>query len=368
MNQLLQINLHFLQERIGDETVTNLLWCFGIIIATLLLKKPISILIAKLSARIANHFGDKEHSKMFLDLIVKPVEMLLQVCLYYIAVNQLNIFLRLTIFSRGEGKNLFEVRVSDLVDKLFLFLVILFMVFTLSRIVEFIFHILTKKAHNLNEREKEQLFPLIKEVFKIVLWIIGGFWILGSVFTVNIPALITGLGIGGVAIALAAKESVENVFAAFTILTDKPFQIGDNVRLNSMEGKVERIGFRSTRIRNAEGTVYIIPNQKLVNENLENLSQRASKKVTINFSLRNGIGKEQLEKVIADVTSILRSTSDIIGNKEVLTTNFNELSFQLSVSYFLPVPLKQGMNENVIKQEISVKVYAIIAPFTLLEK
>jgi len=356
----LQINLRYFEERIGNERVSNILWCAGIVVATLLLKRPLSLLIAKLSAGIANRFSDRKNGKMFQDLTAKPLELLLQTFLYYIAINQLSVILNQVIFHRHQSGGLVEIRISDVVDKIFVLLLIVFFVLVISRIVDFIFHVLIQKAFATDDRDREQLFPLVKEVVKILIWVTGIFWVLGSVFSVNIPALITGLGIGGVAIALAAKESVENFFAAFTILTDKPFQTGDVIRLGNLEGEVERIGFRSTRLRNGDGALFIIPNKKLVNENLENLSKRDMRKVRLVFHLKYGISHSGLQQLLSAIQTSIQSLLPIQQPITLLTENFGETSFQLSVSYFLPEPLPDGLNAEVLKQQITLLVFQLI--------
>ena len=264
MNNLviLQVTLRHIQDRIGDERLSNILWCIGIILATLLLKRPLSLLLVKLSAAFARRFDDQQQGKLFQELTLRPMELLLQTLLYYVAINQLTILLNQVILKREYADHILEIRVSDISDRIFMLLLILFLVLVISRIIDFIFHGLIARAFAADNQQREQLLPLVKEVVKIVLWTLGLFWVLGSVFGVNIPALVTGLGIGGVAIALAAKETVENFFAAFTILTDKPFQSGDVVKLGNLEGSVEQIGFRSTRLRNGDGSLYIIPNKK----------------------------------------------------------------------------------------------------------
>jgi len=181
---------------------------------------------------------------------------------------------------------------------------------------------------------------------------------------VNIPALVTGLGIGGVAIALAAKESVENFFAAFTILTDKPFQTSDVVRLGTLEGKVERIGFRSTRLRNAEGSLFIIPNKKLIGENLENLTQRDTRRVRVVFHLKYGIAPQELYLMMGELKDMVRQTLHVVEPVNVLLETFGENTFQLSLQYFLPDPLAEGTNPDKIRQEINFKAYSIMSRHT----
>jgi MscS family membrane protein len=350
--------------KIGSENLTSILWFLGIIAVTILLKKPLSKVIAWLGSGIAKRFSDKQHGKQFQALIIQPVELLLQTALFYLAINQLSIFLNQVIFRRLHGRKLMEIRVSDIADQLFLFFIILFITHVLSRIVDFIFYVLIDRAYKTDDKEKEQLYPLVKEVFKIVLWTLGGFWILGSVFNVNIPALITGLGIGGVAIALAAKESVENFFASFTIMTDKPFQIDDSIRLGSLEGKVERIGFRSTKLRNPDGSLFIIPNKKLVNENVENLTERDTRRVKFIMNLRYGIPHETINEIMTKLQAMIIGTVHVKEPVYISIDGFGENALQLAMQYHLPHPLAEQANPELIKQEINLKAYAIVAEYT----
>jgi len=358
---LLQITRRFIESQIGDERISNILWCIGIVLATMLVKRPLSRFIARLSAGIAHRFSDKDEGALFQNLTARPLENLLQTLLYYVALNQLSIFLNQVIFRRVYSGKTVEIRVSDVADKVFLLLLIVFFVLVVSRIVDFIFHVLIRRAFAEDDKDKEQLLPLVKEIAKILLWVTGLFWILGSVFNVNIPALITGLGIGGVAIALAAKESVENFFAAFTILTDKPFQTNDVVKLGGIEGTVERIGFRSTKLRTGDGSLFVIPNKKLVDENLENLTRRNIRKVRTVLNLKYGISHENLERLLTDLKTVVAETKYVQPPVTILLESFGEAAMQVSVSYFLPEPMPSGVKVDAVKQEVHLKAYRLIA-------
>ncbi|RYZ50851.1 MAG: mechanosensitive ion channel family protein [Sphingobacteriales bacterium] len=356
---LLQIAWRPFETRIGDERLSNILWFAGIILATLLLKKPLASFIARIGCNISNRVGGKLYADKFVQLVKKPLELLIQTLLFFVAVNQLTVLLGKTLMNNREGYSLLNIRIGDIVNLVFMFLLILFTTLTISRVFDFLFYVKLEKAYAEDEKEKQQLFPLLKEVAKIVIWSLGVFWVLGSVFHVNIPALITGLGIGGVAIALAAKESVENFFAAFTILTDKPFQTGDTVKLGNLEGKVERIGFRSTRLRNGDGSLYIIPNKKLIGENLENLSQRDTRRVKTVLNLKYGLPEERLNQLIAELKGMIRKSLHIKEPVDVVLESFGENVFQLAISYHLPEPVPNGASVGTVKQEIAVKTYAI---------
>jgi MscS family membrane protein len=229
---------------------------------------------------------------------------------------------------------------------------------------DFIFHILIDKAFHAARKEREQLLPLIKDVSKILVWVIGVFWILGSVFNVNIPALVTGLGIGGVAIALAAKESVENFFAAFTILAEKPFENGDIIRMDSIEGTVEKVGFRSTKLRTADGSLFVIPNKNLVGNNLENLTERSIRriKVQVGFQYSN-ISPAQLESVISLIGKMLNTIPYLIDEKEILLDSFNDNGFVLTIFYRLPQTLPEGLQLLQVKHDINMKIYETVNAF-----
>lgn len=358
---LLAINWQNFESKIGGEKISNLLWCVGIIVATLLVKKPLAKLIAKSISSITNRFTDKKHGAVFCNLIQSPLEALLQTILFYVAINQLNTLLNNFLLHRIKDKHEeLAIRFSDIADHVFLFLVILFSTIALSRILDFIYHVQIDEAHERENKERQQLLPILKDVLKVVLWTIGAFWVLGTVFHVNIPALITGLGIGGVAIALAAKESIENLFGAFTILTDKPFQVGDIIKLGSVEGTVERIGFRSTRLRTADGSAITIPNKKLVYENLENLSNRFSRKVKLVINIKYGITHPALQQVIKDIRVSLQHTLYVTDPIEILVEGFAENVFQLVISYGLPAPLPSGANLIDIKHQVNTNIYGIL--------
>jgi MscS family membrane protein len=361
---LLSFDWHFFEERIGGERVSDFLWCAGIIIATLLLKKPLAKGIAYLSSKIAQRFSHQQHGALFQSLILKPLESLLQTVLFYIAINQLGQLLSKFALHRYQGaQEKLAISFGDIVDHVFLLLIILFTTLFISRVIDFVFHVLIDKAFDEQNRDKMQLFPLMKEVAKILIWTISFFGILGSVFHVNIPALITGLGIGGVAIALAAKQSVENLFAAFTLLSDRPFQTGDNIKLGSLEGTVEGIGFRSTRLRSGDGSLHVIPNQKLVNDVVENLTLREKRRVRIPVNIRYRLSKDALPQLVDEIKNVLKSTSHLITPIEVNVEAFNENSFQLMIVYHLPFPL-EDVKINDIKQDISMKVFSIVDKYT----
>jgi MscS family membrane protein len=357
---------NFFRQQYYGLPVANYLWFAGIMLLTFLLRRPLSKFISTGACRIAYQFTDKDHGPMFRDLVRRPMQIFLQAILYFIAVDQLSPLLdRITVFYRErDGKEPIDVRLGSIVDHLFLMLIIISGTMVLARVIDFVYRINKQRAIEARDLSRQQLLPLVKDVVKLLLWITSTFWILGAVFQVNIPALIAGLGIGGIAIALAAKESVENLFAAFTILTDKPFHVGDTIKLGNFEGKVERIGFRATRIRGSNGAAYIIPNKKLVNENLENLSERDTSGVKMQIDLKYGIPHEDLQKMTAELKEMVQNTTHVRKPVEVTIEGFGENVFQLQLSYNLPHPVDTSTTAVEIKQQVNMQAYAIISRYS----
>jgi len=359
---LLDINWDFLGHKYGGEKVSNYLLFLAIIFGTLLLKKPLSHIMARISSFLTKRFAHREKQFKLGALIEKPLERLLQVVLFYVAFDQLDGILdKFLLPGMWAKRGAPPIRVSNVLDHIFLFLFIVFLTQVLAKVIDFLYHRQMEKARQINDTDRQQLLPLVKEMAKLLLWTISAFWIMGSVFNVNVPALIAGLGIGGVAIALAAKESVENLFAAFTILTDKPFQTGDTIKIGDIEGKVERIGFRSTRLRNGDGAAFIIPNQKFVSENLLNLSNRSARIIKVAVNIKYGVAQDALNKMIAELKEKVQVVADVMQPVEVTIENFGVSTFQIIVQYSLPTELSNNVSLSDKKQEINLLIHEAVA-------
>ncbi len=362
MSEILTIPL--LQKTFEGAAIANYLWCGGLLAVALVFKKMVARIVASLTAGIAVRATGGKYKGLFKSLIHKPVEWLFAIILFFVGFNLIAVPLgRVVLFRFQRKEGIALVTAASVIDHLFFFFAIMFTALTLSRLIDFIYRAEREHAHRRKQAARAQILPLMKELIKGLLWTISFFWILGVVFEVNIPALITGLGIGGVALALAAKESIENLFASLTILTDKPFQVGDTIKVGGLEGEVLRIGFRSAKLRGSDGTLYIIPNKKLVDENLENQTQRDNRGVKVVLNIQYGLAEDELQKMIGELKDMMQKTLHVIDPVKVALDGFNEKVFQVILSYHLPSPLTGG-NEDDIKQEINRKAYGIVMKYT----
>lgn len=144
-----------------------------------------------------------------------------------------------------------------------------------------------------NHRARKILFPFARKLGVILIGFGTLFGIL-LLLDVNIWGMIAGLGIGGIAVAFAAKDSVENIFGSATLLLDMPFVVGDWVKIGTVEGIVEEINLRSTRIRTFEDSLITLPNANFIRASVENLGQRRSRRLKTSMTFSPGTSEEKI--------------------------------------------------------------------------
>lgn len=180
------------------------------------------------------------------------------------------------------------------------------------------------------------ILPLLKRVFHIGIGIVGALLVIdGLGFSVN--GVFATLGIGGALIALAAKDSLANIFGSLSIVLDRPFKVGDWIKVGdgTIEGDVEQIGLRSTRIRTHAKTLMIVPNSLLTNEVIDNWSRMFRRRVRQTLFVAPTAQAEQLEHFVAAVESILRADNDIFPSPRFCAIHeFEPTTIQILVYYF----------------------------------
>lgn len=160
----------------------------------------------------------------------------------------------------------------------------------------------------------EQLFPIIRKSLKVFVVIVAVLVTLDNI-GVNITAAIASLSIGGLAIGLAAQDTLANLFGAVAVFMDKPFRIGDRIQLDNVDGTVESIGMRSTRVRNLDGHLITVPNKTMGNATITNISRRPNIKTEMNLGLTYDTTVAQLQRAVQILEEIFRGhpqTQDLI--------------------------------------------------------
>jgi MscS family membrane protein len=159
------------------------------------------------------------------------------------------------------------------------------------------------------------LFPIIRKTFKIFVLIVAVLVTLQNL-DVNVTGLLASLSIGGLAVGLAAQDTLSNLFGAVAIFADKPFRVGDQIQLDpTIEGTVEAIGLRSTRVRNADGFLVSIPNKNMANANIINISKRPRIKTVMNLGLAYDLPSQRIERAMQIIEEVYRphpKTADLL--------------------------------------------------------
>ena len=178
--------------------------------------------------------------------------------------------------------------------------------------------------HHTSSRFNPDLSKEMSEfILKIIKFFIGGigFGAMLEVWGINVTALIASLGLGGLAFALAAKDTASNLFGSFALLADKSVRIGEWIKVDGVEGVVEAIGMRTTKIRSFEKSLITLPNQIIANTPIENFSRRGVRRIKMRIGLTYGTTGTQIHKIVEEIKYMLHSHPNI-ATEETLLVNF----------------------------------------------
>lgn len=203
----------------------------------------------------------------------------------------------------------------------------------------------------------DQLAPFITKTLKLMVVVLGVLIALQN-FGVNVWSLMAGLGIGGIALALAGQETAANLFGSITILLDRPFQIGDYIKVADTEGLVEEVGFRSTRIRTFYNSLITIPNSTMAKEKIDNMGIRLARRIRHNLGIVYGVTPEQIEAYCERIHATICLIPEAI--KEDVTVVFNAYGdFSLNILVNFHVRVASVQEENRIQQNLLLEIMKI---------
>jgi MscS family membrane protein len=208
-----------------------------------------------------------------------------------------------------------------------------------ARLVDVISAPLLRRARQTTTVLDDQFVPLATRAARLGVVVLGVLFVLQN-WGVDVGSLLAGLGLGGLAVALAAKDTLSNLFGSVTLFTDRPFQVGDWIVLDGqVEGVVEDVGFRSTRIRTFPDSVVSLPNGRVADARIENMGQRRRRRVRTVLALTYDTPPERLQSYVQSVRAYLRSRPDVFP--EQIEVHLHELgahSLDVLVYFFLEVP------------------------------
>lgn len=224
------------------------------------------------------------------------------------------------------------------VDNAYSILIVLDITWFFGRLFSSLLQVYWGKQSN---GQANKMMPIIKRTILVIVWLIGIVMALSNV-GVNISALLGTLGIGGIAFALAAQDTVKNVFGTFTILTDKPFSIGDTIRVDSYEGTVVDVGVRSTKIMNYDKRIITFPNYKITDTSIVNISSEPMRRVVLNLGLTYDTTSEKMKEALELLKSIPKRVENVSSNPSDIVAVFTEYSDSTLVIMYIYFIEKQG--------------------------
>lgn len=222
-------------------------------------------------------------------------------------------------------------------------------VFVLYRSIDMIDLYLVRLAKKTESTLDDQLTPILRKSFKVIVVILGGMFVLQNL-NFNITTLLTGISIGGLAFALAAQDTIKNFFGSIMIFVDRPFQIGDWIHFDGTDGTVEEVGFRSTRVRTFANSVVSIPNGRIADMKVDNLGLRYYRRFYTEIALPFDTPPHLIETYVEGLRDYVRQQPNT--RKDVFEIHLNSMSdHSLNIIFYIYYQVPSWSDELALRHE-----------------
>lgn len=286
----------------------------------------IAVIFAKIAywviSKIARKFTEKTKGKLD-DILINSLEQPVVVAV------------TLWGFSIGYQFLTFSKKFDGYMQKAFFLAVAINVTWLLARLVdslirEYLIPLTEKTESNFDN----QLMPILQKGTRSIIWMMGIIIGLNNAgYDVN--ALIAGLGIGGIALAMAAKDTISNVFGGMMVFIDKPFRINERIKIDGYDGTVVEIGLRCTRIKTLEGRIVTVPNNKFTGNEVENVTVEPTRKVVLNLGLTYDTKPDRVQFAISQLKEIAANHEFVDENYLVSFNGFNDSSLNILFIYYI---------------------------------
>jgi len=314
----------------------NAIWRFGLVLLV--------ILVAMALGRIAQYgiesYARRREEKrgvsvvtLFLKCLSKPL---------YVAIFALGLFV-CKLFLYFDDQEGIRTAIGTGWVKIAKSVGAIALAYGLFRLVDVIEYYLNRWAAKTATKLDDMLVPVIRKSLRITIAIIATLFIAETILGAGqIKTILLSAGVGGIAIALAAKDTIANFFGSVTIFADRPFQIDELVKIDGHLGPVEQVGFRSTRIRTLQGHVVTVPNSVIANSIVENVGKRPFIRRTSNITITYDSGHTKAKRAVEIIKEVLSKVPEINSDPEksprVYFSDFNDSSLNIYISYWVKPP------------------------------
>jgi MscS family membrane protein len=326
----------------------NQIWRFGLVLIVVLVAMVVGRIVQFAVSTYASRLSEKKGENivtLLLKALAKPI---------YVAMFAGGLFLcKMPLFF--DDQNGIRTSIGDGWTTIARVVGAIAAAYALYRLVDVVEYYLNRLVGRTETRLDDMLVPVVRKALRVTIAIIAVLLISEHILGAGrVKSLLLSAGIGGVAIALAAKDTIANFFGSITIFADRPFQMGDLVRIEGHFGPVEEVGFRSTRIRTLQGHLVTVPNSMITNSVVENVGQRPFIRRTSNITITYGSGHAKAKRAVEIIKEILANVPEVNTDPEkpprVYFSDFNDWSLNIYMSYWVkPVDywLWHEVNERV---------------------
>jgi len=305
------------------EWIVALAILFGVLVVNQFLAR----LITRVFYQFFKRYEKENHFSTFNAMLASPIKWtIFLVALAFIA-QRLNFpeVLNIEIFSRETAE------IARITYRVLLTITISWI---LLRFVKYFFTAAYSRALQSESKQDDQIILFLKDLVQFAIILIA-FALILRAFGVNISGLLAGAGIAGLAIAFAAKDTLENLIASVVIFLEKPFLVGDFISIGGERGSVERVGFRSTRLRTPDKTYVTVPNRSFINTNIDNLTDRVERRVNFTLGLVYETPDGAMKEIITQLRQQINTSPFTTDDCEVHFFGFGESSLDIRITYFL---------------------------------
>lgn len=325
----------FFTQTFYGNTLLDWLTSLTIIAGAFLLSKIIYLIsskfLRKLTAKTTTNLDD-----ILIDNLEKPIVFAIILIGILMGINRLD----------------YPTSVYSIIQNGYTFLIVLNATWFIARICD---ALMEEYLKPLTERTTndfdDQIYPIAKKCLSYIIWSIGIIMALNNA-GYDVGAVIAGLGIGGLALAMAAKDTVANFFGGFTIFSDKPFRIGDRVKIAGYDGFIHEIGLRSFRLRTLNGTIVAIPNSKVTDSLIENITLEPSRKIVLNLGLTYETTPQKVQEAMDILREIASHHPSLEENVVVSFNQYGDFSLGIIFIYYI----RKGENTFQTQSDINLSI------------
>lgn len=315
----------------------NTLWQWGgllaVLLASFLVGKFAAVLLGRQVRRMESQ-GGMDLLRVLVHAVAGPISMLFLAAGLYASQAFLTLDVNGAELAQPQGPvRTFWLQVSQTIAALGVS-------WFIYRLVEVVDHLLNRWADSSSRLFAMQLAPLIRKSLRVFVIIMAAMFVAQNIFQMNVGALLAGLGIGGLALALGAQEALSNFFGSIVIFADHPFALSDRIKVRDRDGFVQEIGFRSTKLALLTGEQVTIPNSIVAKEIVENISRRPHIRRVLNITVTYGTSPARLRRAVEIVKDVLARHGENFDPTQPAQVYFNEFNADslniVAYTWFVP--------------------------------